>query len=357
MRAINRTTTKREGTKPLPYIKIKQITTMAKTELKALEGCRRQLRIEVEPETVKKAYQEVIRGAEKTAQIPGFRPGKAPREIIKERYRDIINKEIVEKLIPETYREALKEQDLKPVCEPEIIDLDMTEERLAYTALFDVAPVVELESYSGLSLEKKEMQITEEEVNRVLEEVLTHNPKLQIEARDLKTRDNLKKSLRQRLEYQAQAIAGQEEDERIVEQLLSRSKFTAPESLVNERAVDLVRRELMRMPDIKTKNEAEQKKLASELFEKMKPRAEKEVKASFVLTEIARREKVEVSEEDAGKRIEILAKMAGKEKEEFAANISAEEREELKGQMRIERTLALLKKRSLLINKPVIIKA
>ena len=81
---------------------------MAKTELKVLEGCRRQLRIEVEPETVKKTYQEIIRGVEKTAQIPGFRPGKAPREIIKERYREVINKEVVEKLIPETYQEALK---------------------------------------------------------------------------------------------------------------------------------------------------------------------------------------------------------------------------------------------------------
>jgi len=330
---------------------------MAKTELKVLEGCRRQLRIEVEPETVKSTYQEVIRGAEKTAQIPGFRPGKAPREIIKERYRDVINKEVVEKLIPETYQEALKAQGLKPVCEPEITDLDMTEEQLVYTATFDIAPVVELESYSGLALEKKEMQITEEEVNRVLEEVLTHNPKLQVEARDLKARENMKKSLRQRLEYQTQAIAGQEEDDRIVEQLLSRSKFAAPESLVTERAIELLRRELGNTPDIKTKNEAEQKKIAAELFEKIKPRAEKEVKASFVLAEVAKREKVEVSEEDVDKRIEILAKMAGREKEEFAAGINAEQREELKGQIRIERTLTLLKKRSLLIKKPIIIKA
>ena len=330
---------------------------MVKTELKVLEGCRRQLRIEVEPETVKNTYQEVIRGAEKAAQIPGFRPGKAPREIIKERYRDVINKEVVEKLIPKTYREALEAQDLKPVSEPEITELDMTEERLVYTATFDVAPVVELESYGGLSLERKEMQITEEEVNRVLEEVLTHNPKLQVEARDLKARENMKNSLRQRLEYQTQAIAGQEEDDRIVEQLLSRSKFAAPESLVTERTIELLRRELMNTPDIKTKNEAEQKKITSELFEKIKPRAEKEVKASFVLAEVARREKVEVSEEDADKRIEILAKMAGKEKEEFTANISAEQREELKGQIRIERTLTLLKKRSLLIKKPIIIRA
>lgn len=330
---------------------------MPKTELKVLEGCRRQLRIEVEPETVKKTYQEVIQGAEKTAQIPGFRPGKAPREIIKERYRDIINKEIMEKLIPETYQEALETQNLKPVCEPKITELNMTEEQLAYTAIFDIAPEVELESYSGLSLERKETQITEEEVNRILEEVLAHNPKLQIEAHDLKARENMKKSLRQRLEYQAQAIAGQEEDERIVEQLLSRSKFTAPESLVIERTIELLRRELMNMPDIKIKDEAEQKKITSELFEKIKPRAEKEVKASFVLAEVAKREKVEVTEEDVDKRIEILAKMAGKEKEEFTANINPEQREELKGQIRIERTLTLLKKRSLLIEKPKIIKA
>jgi len=330
---------------------------MAKTELKVLEGCRRQLRIEVEPETVKKTYQEVIRGAGKTAQIPGFRPGKAPREVIKGRYRDVISKEVVEKLLPETYQKALEAQGLKPVCEPEITEVDLTEERLVYTATFDIAPVVELESYGGLSLEKKETQITEEEVNRILEEVLTHNPKLQVEARDLKARENMKNSLRQRLEYQAQAIADQEEDNRLVEQLLSRSKFAAPESLVNERAVELVRRELRNTPEIKTKNEAEQKKIASELFEKIKPRAEKEVRASFVLSEVARREKVEVSEEDADKRIEILAKMAGKEKKEFAASISAEQREELKGQMRIEKTLTLLKKRSLLIKKPIIIKA
>ena len=87
-------------------------------------------------------------------------------------------------MIPETYQEALAQHDLKPVSEPEITDVDTGEERLAYTATFDVAPKVELESYGGLSLERKEIQVTEEEVNRVLEEVLDHNPKIRIEARD-----------------------------------------------------------------------------------------------------------------------------------------------------------------------------
>jgi trigger factor len=167
----------------------------------------------------------------------------------------------------------------------------------------------------------------------------------------------MKAGLRQRLEYQAQAIADQEEDNRIVEQLLSRSKLSAPESLVAERAIGLLRHELSHAPDFKTKSEEEQKKITSELLEKVKPLAEKEVKASFVLAEVARREKVEVSEEDVDKRIEILAKMAGREKEEFAAGIDAERRESMKSQMRIERTLSLLKKRALLIEKPRIIKA
>jgi len=201
------------------------------------------------------------------------------------------------------------------------------------------------------------LQVTEEEVNRILEEVLAHNPKLQVEARDLKAREDMKKSLRQRLEYQAQAVAGQEEDSLIVEQLLNRSKCAVPESLVVQRAIEHLRRELMDMPDINTKTEAEQKKISSELFEKIKPRAEKEVKASFVLAEIARREKVEISDEDIDKRIEIMAKVAGREKEAFAAGIDAGQRENLKSQLRTERTLNLLKKRALLIEKPKIIKA
>ncbi|MFH0796900.1 MAG: trigger factor [Candidatus Omnitrophota bacterium] len=329
---------------------------MIKAELKELEGCRRSLRVEADPEKVKKTWEEVLNGVEKKAVIPGFRPGKAPRNLIKSRFQDSINHEVMERLIPETYQESLKEKDLQPVSEPAISEVESIEDRLVYTAVFDVAPKVKLESYGGLSLEQKKTDISEEETNRVLEEVLKHNPQLQIQARDLKVRENLKSSVRQRLEVQTKALAEQEEDERLINQLLERAEISAPESLVQRRTMELVREAAVSTPDFAKKPQEEQKKVVSELMTKLKPRAEREVKASFVLSEIAGREKVEVTDDDVNKRIEILAKLAGREKEEYAKLFDPEKKDDLRNQMRIEKTLNLLKRRALLVEKPKIIK-
>jgi len=310
----------------------------------------------VDPEVVRQTNENILKGIEKSVQIPGFRPGKAPHHLIKERYQEVINQKVMEKIIPEAYQKALEEHSLSPISEPVISEIEFTGDTLSYTVTFDVAPEVKIDSYSGLSLEKKELEITEEEVNRVLEEILKQNPRLQMEVRDIKVREKVKAHLRERLEYQARLVAVQEEDGRIVEQLLARAQVTPPLSLVKERTAELVRHHLKGITDFQTKTEEERKKVVEELFEKYKTQAEKEVKASFVLEEIARREKIEVSDSDVDRRIEIMARVAGREKEAYAAEFDSERRERLKNQMRIEKTLNLLKKRALLVEKSGLIK-
>lgn len=329
---------------------------MPKTEFKKLEGCWRQIRVEVEPDKVRDAWEKILAGLQKEAQLPGFRKGKAPLALVRNHFDEHIQRELLNQLVPETYQAALEEHGLKPVADPRINDLELTGEKLNYTAVFEVAPEVSLESYSGLTLDNRK-ELNEAELDQALEEVLARNPQLQAQARDLKVRENLRENLRRRMELQIQSINERQEDERIIDQLLERAALQPPEGLVKNRTMELVRHELSHQPDFKEKTLEAREKLVKELMEKLQPLAEREVKASFVLSEVAAREKVEVTDADIDNRIDILARISGQDQEEFKHHFDAEHREDLRAQLQVEKTLALLKKRALLIEKPRIVKA
>ncbi len=330
---------------------------MPTVKLVKKEGCRRELNIAAEPELVKKSRDEVVNQLAREAELPGFRAGKIPAEVIEQRFKDEIKQKVVEKIVPETYRQAVLDQQLDPVSPPEIASVELEGDRLAYTAVLDVAPAIELESYGGLTMDKEDTDVTEQEVNRVLDDLLTRNPQLQNQAADLSVREKYKKDIRQRLEWQKETEAAAREDEKLIDQLLEKVKMDVPEIPVNRRTIEMVRRELSREVSSAGKEipREEQEKKAKELFAKLKPVAEREVKAAFVLSEIARREKIEVSDEEADKRVEVLARMYGKDKEKVKADFDEEKKEELKFQLKLEKTLALLKKRCVVVDKPRII--
>src|SRR5215467_5381109 len=134
--------------------------------------CRRELELEIPAEDVSKATERVAKEIARVARVPGFRPGKAPVSLIKRRFADDIKGEVLQSLVPEKVEKAVAEQKLTPVSQPQVDKLDFAEgQPLKFRAVFEVLPEFELGNYKDLDLEMPTMDITDEDVDKALQEM------------------------------------------------------------------------------------------------------------------------------------------------------------------------------------------
>ena len=135
-------------------------------------NCKRELELEIPAESVKKAAEKVARDLARVARIPGFRPGKAPVTLIRRRFADDIQGEVVQSLVPEYLEKALDEKKLIPVTRPEVDKVEFKEgEPLRFRAVFEVLPEFELGDYKNLEVQVDPIEIGDAQVNKALEEM------------------------------------------------------------------------------------------------------------------------------------------------------------------------------------------
>ncbi|MEW6369184.1 MAG: trigger factor [Acidobacteriota bacterium] len=133
---------------------------------------RRKLTIEVPPEQVKAEYSRAEQETRRHAEIPGFRKGKVPIDVIRGRFRKLIEKEANESLVKSSLEEALKEKGLEPVGSPQVADLKSTYgESLQYEVEFEIMPKLQVEDYKGIQLKREMIPVTDEDVEGRLQEI------------------------------------------------------------------------------------------------------------------------------------------------------------------------------------------
>jgi trigger factor len=128
------------------------------------------LRIELEPPEVEKSMEQAYRRLVKKANIPGFRQGKAPRAVL-ERYigKESLMEGALNDLLPDVYQQALKEQQIEAIANPEI-EVVQTEP-VVFTAVVPLKPTVELGDYKSIRLKPEEMEVTKADVDAVIEQL------------------------------------------------------------------------------------------------------------------------------------------------------------------------------------------
>src|SRR5947207_15253706 len=115
--------------------------------------CRKKLRVEVDAGRVAGTRAEILQEFRKFAAIPGFRPGKAPEPMVEKRYASQIEEELRKRLVPESYREAVAEQNLRVVGYPNVQAVEYHPGKvLSYIAEVDTAPEFSLPDYKQVSL-------------------------------------------------------------------------------------------------------------------------------------------------------------------------------------------------------------
>ncbi|MFQ5656970.1 MAG: trigger factor [Candidatus Methylomirabilales bacterium] len=140
-----------------------------KVNVEELSGSKRALLVEVSPEAVSPAVEGVFRKLGQRVSVPGFRRGKVPRDVLERRFKDEIREEVLQEMIPTTYRQALEQSHLAPVDLPTVEEVSFQlGEPLRYRAVVEVKPPLEVKDYKWVAVSRKRVEVTDEEVENHL---------------------------------------------------------------------------------------------------------------------------------------------------------------------------------------------
>lgn len=144
--------------------------------LKALEdvsATKKRLKIEIPAEAIEAEIRKGLNEAQRRAKFPGFRPGKAPMSLVEKKFGREVEAEVLERVIPDEYKKALKEAQLVPVAQPSVEEsFDFQRNRpLSMTVTVEVRPAVENLTYENIPVKEAPVEVTEEEVTAVLNNI------------------------------------------------------------------------------------------------------------------------------------------------------------------------------------------
>lgn len=142
-----------------------------KISVKDGKPCEKILTIEVEQPTIEKEYDQFYQAIAHRAKVPGFRPGKIPRQILTMHYQKEAREAVLKNLISDSLRQAFKEKDLSPLIMPEIQEVDFKETGLSYQARLEIRPKIKISRISGFKVKKETAAVTDQDVEETLAKV------------------------------------------------------------------------------------------------------------------------------------------------------------------------------------------
>jgi trigger factor len=143
-----------------------------KLSIETLSPVKRALSIEIESSVVGREFAAAYTELGRRAKIPGFRPGKVPLPVLEKRFEREVTDDVVQRLVPRFYEQALKDARLVPVQLPTIEGLSIAKNApLSFRAVVEVRPEVALQPYQGLSLTRRRVAVTDAEVAEALESI------------------------------------------------------------------------------------------------------------------------------------------------------------------------------------------
>ena len=143
-----------------------------KVKVYPTSGCTRELRVEVEAETVAAEVDGLYHKISHEASLPGFRKGKAPLEIVRRKYKDTVREEILRDALPRFFREAVQSEKIAPIAQPRVTEFTFEEGApMRFVAVVEVRPEFELKDYKGLKLTGPKTEVTEADVDQALLEI------------------------------------------------------------------------------------------------------------------------------------------------------------------------------------------
>jgi len=138
--------------------------------IETLTGLERRMTIEVPAEKIENQVKNRLQEAAKTFNMKGFRKGKVPVKVIKNRFGEGVRQEVVGEVMSQSWVEAVTQEKVKPAGQPRIEPKSLEEgKNLEFIATFEVYPEIELQDFSAIEIEKKEAEITDNDIDKMIE--------------------------------------------------------------------------------------------------------------------------------------------------------------------------------------------
>ncbi len=132
----------------------------------------RKITITLPQESVQKEIEKAYRKLNKDVKIKGFRRGKVPKTVLEKNYKEQVQAEVGEKLVQDSYFDAIEKENIDAVVHPEIVEHTFSDEgAFSYVAMVDIRPVIDLKEYKGLEIEKPATAVSDVEIERELFEL------------------------------------------------------------------------------------------------------------------------------------------------------------------------------------------
>lgn len=142
-----------------------------KVAVEDISPVKKKLAIEVAPESVDREMAKALADVAKKAKIPGFRPGKAPKPVVERHYGEEVRSEVLNRLISESYLNALNEQKFVAIDMPKIENISSLAKGspLSFTATVEVRPQIELGNYEGIEVKEVPVSVSDDDVLKTLD--------------------------------------------------------------------------------------------------------------------------------------------------------------------------------------------
>ncbi len=142
-----------------------------KVTVEDISPVKKKLHIQVLPESIEQEMAKAVADVAKRAKIPGFRPGRAPKNVVQKHYQAEIESEVLNRLISDSYLRAVRENDLSPVEMPNITNISPFDRNapLNFTAQVEVRPRITLGAYEGIEIADPPLDVTDDEVLQTID--------------------------------------------------------------------------------------------------------------------------------------------------------------------------------------------
>jgi trigger factor len=138
--------------------------------VEATGGLERRMTIQVPAERIEKEVESRLKDLTRTARVAGFRPGKVPLKVVERKYGAQVRREVVGEVLQSSFYEAIRQEELRPAGGPRIEASEVAPgQALEYKAIFEVYPQFDLGSLEGGRIERPAVEVTDADVDRVIE--------------------------------------------------------------------------------------------------------------------------------------------------------------------------------------------
>ena len=285
-----------------------------KTEVKKLDSTKREINVTVSGELVKNKFEDVFAEVAKESKVPGFRPGKAPRDVLEKHYAASVHDQVLKELVPDVYNQAIAAEKLDVIELPQITEVKLDRTNLSFKATVEVTPEIQVKDYKNKKINFKKIVVSTDEIKKQMDTIVESHKAASLDDKFSRSLGypnlvELEKAVERQLFTTKENQERARIENELIENLMKGLEFKLPQGLVNRQTQDMLRSTKLdlAMKGLPRDKIEEQEKL---LLEGIQPEAKKQVKVYLVLAEIAKKENIPIDDHMPGKVMEFLLREA-----------------------------------------------